>query len=137
MAHRPLIHGLVAGAIAPLALLLIGPAPAASASCGDHVRILPVGPGVAPLSAHQTAAGSRDEGSPVPSPGSPCHGPGCHQAPPSPMPQAPPSPTTAHPHDAVLASAASVAPAGFGLLTLEAPVSPRVVTDPIFHPPRS
>lgn len=104
-------------------LLFAGDPPSAAASCGDYVHILSPG---------QTAPGA----DPATPPKKPCSGPGCHEAPPAPMPTPPPAPTTVSAHDAILSALLPPEPAGGGWVRTEPSLSPRHATTAIFHPPR-
>jgi hypothetical protein len=120
MARRSPIRWPIWGAVAPLVLLLAGPLPAASASCGDYVHILP--------------AGAAPDDAPA-RPKAPCHGPGCQDAPGHPPTPTPP-PTSAPPHDAVLVALVSFeAPRGKWSAPAT-PSLPRRIPPPVFHPPR-
>jgi hypothetical protein len=124
MTRRSPIPWSVFGTLMSAVLVLAGPTPTASASCGDHVRILP-------------AKSSATDDSPPANPATPCNGPGCRQTPDQPPAPAPNSTTPAPTHDAILSAGVVVDSPATSQLPSEVTPSAFHVTPIIFHPPRS
>jgi len=131
MGYRRQSPWILAGRLAPVFLLFAVAAPRATASCGDHVQILPA----TPAAVHAKKPVDVPE---APAPLSPCGGRKCDQVPPNRTPPAPPTVTTDGPqHDAAFFTAPPEDWPYVVAHPVDAGCSPRDQVTSIFHPPRS